>query len=42
MYEALGFTGKTKLLVAGIYNCAGPIASKSSKNTYSLNPILMK
>jgi len=27
MYEALGFTGKTKLLVAGIYNCIGPIAN---------------
>jgi sugar porter (SP) family MFS transporter len=27
MYEALGFTGSTKLLVAGIYNCVGPIAS---------------
>ncbi|KAM5346642.1 hypothetical protein ACJ41O_009647 [Fusarium nematophilum] len=27
MYEALGFTGKTKLLVAGIYNCCGPIAN---------------
>lgn len=29
MYEALGFTGKTNLLVAGIYNCVGPITSKS-------------
>lgn len=29
MYEALGITGKTNLLVAGIYNCVGPIASKS-------------
>jgi MFS family permease len=29
MYEALGFTGSTKLLVAGIYNCVGPIASTS-------------
>lgn len=28
MYEALGFTGHTKLLVAGIYNCVGPIASE--------------
>lgn len=28
MYEALGFTGKTNLLVAGIYNCCGPVASK--------------
>lgn len=27
MYEALGFTGKTQLLVAGIYNCCGPIAN---------------
>jgi len=29
MYESLGITGKTNLLVAGIYNCTGPIASKS-------------
>jgi MFS family permease len=28
MYEALGFTGKTNILVAGIYNCIGPVASK--------------
>lgn len=27
MYEALGFTGNTNLLVAGIYNCVGPLAS---------------
>ncbi|KAJ6437179.1 hypothetical protein O9K51_10149 [Purpureocillium lavendulum] len=27
MYESLGFTGQTKLLVAGIYNCCGPIAN---------------
>ncbi|WZH49005.1 general substrate transporter [Fusarium acuminatum] len=27
MYEKLGITGKTKLLVAGIYNCTGPIAN---------------
>ncbi|OAQ60697.1 MFS sugar transporter [Pochonia chlamydosporia 170] len=27
MYESLGFTGKTKLLVAGIYNCVGPLAN---------------
>ncbi|KAF4966086.1 hypothetical protein FSARC_6212 [Fusarium sarcochroum] len=27
MYEALGFEGKKKLLVAGIYNCCGPIAN---------------
>lgn len=29
MYESLGITGKTSLLVAGIYNCTGPLASKS-------------
>lgn len=29
MYEALGITGSRALLVAGIYNCVGPIASKS-------------
>ena len=29
MYEALGITGKRNLLVAGIYNCVGPLASKS-------------
>lgn len=28
MYEALGFTGGKEILVAGIYNCCGPIASK--------------
>jgi MFS family permease len=28
MYEALGITGSRSLLVAGIYNCVGPIASK--------------
>lgn len=28
MYKSLGFTGKTNLLVAGIYNCIGPLASK--------------
>ncbi|CAI4214331.1 unnamed protein product [Parascedosporium putredinis] len=27
MYKALGITGKTNLLVAGIYNCVGPIAN---------------
>ncbi|GJN72392.1 hypothetical protein PLICBS_006465 [Purpureocillium lilacinum] len=27
MYESLGFTGNTKLLVAGVYNCCGPIAN---------------
>lgn len=27
MYEALGFTGGKTILVAGIYNCVGPIAS---------------
>jgi hypothetical protein len=30
MYESLGFTGSKKLLVAGIYNCCGPIASRFS------------
>lgn len=29
MYAALGFTGKQGLLVAGIYNCVGPLASPS-------------
>lgn len=28
MYEELGFTGGKAILVAGIYNCVGPIASK--------------
>jgi hypothetical protein len=28
MYEALGFTGGKSILVSGIYNCVGPIASK--------------
>ncbi|KAF5640977.1 uncharacterized protein FTJAE_4275 [Fusarium tjaetaba] len=27
MYEKLGITGKTNLLVAGIYNCTGPLAN---------------
>jgi len=27
MYEALGITGSRALLVSGIYNCVGPIAS---------------
>jgi hypothetical protein len=27
MYKALGFTGGKAILVAGIYNCVGPIAS---------------
>ncbi|KAJ9137163.1 General substrate transporter [Pleurostoma richardsiae] len=27
MYEALGFTGNKNLLVAGIYNCTGPLAN---------------
>lgn len=27
MYESLGITGNTVLLVAGIYNCVGPIAN---------------
>lgn len=29
MYRSLGITGKRNLLVAGIYNCMGPLASKS-------------
>ena len=29
VYEALGITGTRNLLVAGIYNCVGPIASTS-------------
>lgn len=29
MYKSLGITGKRSLLVAGIYNCMGPLASKS-------------
>ena len=28
MYEALGFTGGKAILVSGIYNCVGPIASE--------------
>ena len=28
MYEALGITGNTNLLVTGIYNAVGPITSK--------------
>ena len=27
MYESLGITGNRKLLVAGIYNCVGPLAN---------------
>lgn len=27
MYESLGIVGKRKLLVAGIYNCVGPLAN---------------
>jgi hypothetical protein len=27
MYEALGFTGGKAILISGIYNCVGPIAS---------------
>lgn len=30
MYKALGITGNRNLLVTGIYNCVGPIASTSS------------
>jgi hypothetical protein len=28
MYEALGFSEHTTLLVSGIYNCVGPVTSK--------------
>jgi MFS family permease len=28
MYEALGFKGSKALLISGIYNCVGPLASK--------------
>lgn len=28
MYKALGIVGNRNLLVAGIYNCLGPLASK--------------
>ena len=38
MYEALGITGKTNLLVAGIYNCVGPIASESFPPPNSHSP----
>lgn len=41
MYEALGFTGKTKLLVAGIYNCCGPIASTKSIKALALSDCLL-
>ena len=27
MYETLGITGKTNILVTGIYNCLGPLAN---------------
>jgi hypothetical protein len=30
MYKALGIVGNRNLLVAGIYNCTGPLASKLS------------
>lgn len=32
MYENLGITGNRNLLVTGIYNCIGPLASKYSLN----------
>lgn len=28
MYKGLGITGNRALLVSGIYNCVGPLASK--------------
>jgi hypothetical protein len=34
MYETLGIVGHRKLLVAGIYNCMGPLASTFSAFTY--------
>lgn len=37
MYDALGITGNTNLLVAGIYNCMGPLASKSLINDLHLH-----
>uniref|UniRef100_A0A0D2XGZ5 Major facilitator superfamily (MFS) profile domain-containing protein n=1 Tax=Fusarium oxysporum (strain Fo5176) TaxID=660025 RepID=A0A0D2XGZ5_FUSOF len=36
MYEKLGITGKTSLLVAGIYNCTGPLA-KSAVNSQNVD-----
>ncbi|GAB7348904.1 hypothetical protein MBLNU459_g7596t1 [Dothideomycetes sp. NU459] len=32
MYKSLGFTGHTNTLVAGLYNCVGPIASMQSSS----------
>jgi MFS family permease len=41
MYKALGITGNQNLLVSGIYNCVGPLASKSSTTTlFSLYTVL--
>jgi MFS family permease len=39
MYEALGFTGSKALLISGIYNCVGPLASKS-RPSQLINPLL--
>jgi hypothetical protein len=36
MYAALGIVGQRKLLVAGIYNCMGPLASKCSSSSLVL------
>ena len=41
MYEALGFTGGKAILVSGIYNCVGPIASKYWYRASNLNSPLM-
>ena len=38
MYEALGFTGGKAILVSGIYNCVGPLASKCNCNSKSQIP----
>lgn len=43
MYEALGIKGSKSLLIASIYNCIGPLASKYSlRQTVSLGPPLMQ
>jgi len=36
MYDALGITGNTNLLVAGIYNVVGPLASECQYDEFSL------
>lgn len=37
MYEALGFTGGKAILISGIYNCIGPLASKFVKKPSKLS-----